>query len=1153
VSDVERARERLAAALAGATDNPTPVELIGRAGDLPVDLSTATDLAADLLETDEPVTKPDESVPAELSEQLDNEIDTQEGAGVKDAADAPSTCTSDDNSCNRGSCIWSEADFSDPTPGVWPPELLEREQWMGHVDKKPFAPWGDRNHPEADDEEDARWKWGLTENYVDGDTIAIAEDDHRLDGRAFLQQEDDPYAYVDGDDVRCPETGDVHPAFVDALEQLGLTYADVSQSGAGVHAQYRGELQDGVKQAAWELDEKPWGANDDLPSIEIYAGKRVCVATGAHVPGTPTEIREWSDEGLKTLLDENDQLPDRRPDVAAARERFDLDDYEPSTTLSSETTADIRDVFAAIDDLDAQRVAQKTIVQTWNDDASTSGDNRAFWPTWGASSDNGTANVVNHDRWMDTGASGGYGGPVSMAAIDANACQEDDPPVSGRTWWQGVDHLRDLGYEIPEFNPNGDDADPVVVLPNAPIERAERNIWDWRGEDDTLEIEDVRAWTVDTIANALAHGGESLVDVLPSGGKSYGSVAAVAREDSPPVSIFTTRGRKEQYGQFGEWCDEYGLTHKTLPSFFQECPTAAGDHGDEWAERVREWYRRGATGQDIHKYAEDVLGRPLPCQCDDHGEPIECPYTAAWRFDPDEYDVLLGHYVHAYNPKVVAGRGAIFDEFTDNAFERVLNRGLEGAVSYYLKSRPDVPFTDYTDLVENRDDPQRRADGIVALEGDLEPDGRSVLEEDHAHAAAPLATFTLLAAAENDLGNGLERAPFSDETGRVGIHDRGTGTIRVLTPPALDSAQAVLALDGTPTPELWDLTLGEDLHHRQVLNDDERAEYLQDGLGTSIISTSPWLKPYNSADHINTDDDAALLEAIADKHGTKPGVITTRTALTEYEKADVLAYDEETGDVTDGPAERVRWYGNVLGSNEFKTTRVGAVIGSNHYGDGYIKRWGAYADKTVERGDGKGAELSYGAFGDDVLTHMREHDTLQAALRFGRDGNGAAVYVHTDTLPDWVPVAGDGQVIRPKTDGERQVLDAIGGLGRDYWTTADVADADATSIGQRRVRQILDRLVERGHVRKGRADDDGRAVEWTDDGLEDLPDHVELPDVDTTTGESSGNGRSRTIYTHISGTSPDRPAPTEGDSVGDGVATDGGRPNRGDPLSDDPA
>lgn len=61
---------------------------------------------------------------------------------------------------------------------------------------------------------EARFKWGHSGHYVDDETVALAEDDPRLDGRVFIQQEDDPYGFVDGDDLRCPETGEVHPEFI---------------------------------------------------------------------------------------------------------------------------------------------------------------------------------------------------------------------------------------------------------------------------------------------------------------------------------------------------------------------------------------------------------------------------------------------------------------------------------------------------------------------------------------------------------------------------------------------------------------------------------------------------------------------------------------------------------------------------------------------------------------------------------------------------------------------------------------------------------------------------------------------------------------------------------------------------------------------------
>ncbi len=372
----------------------------------------------------------------------------------------------DDGPLSWGS--WAEADFETPDSGVYPPGMVGREQWMGHQDKKPFAVWGDEDAPAECSEDghdtaatcdcDARYKWGYDGHYRDGKQAAMAEVDPRLDGLAYIQLPEDPYVYVDGDDVRDPETGDVHPAFIAVLEHLGLTYADISQSGAGVHAIYRGELPEGVKQASWQLDSTPWGSNDDLPSIEVYPGKRVCVMTGDYVPGSAGEVQDWNDGVLDALLEANDEVAtsqrDReREDVSTNRSDYDLDDYDPDATSSTETTSDIRDVFAAIDRLDARHVAEKTIVHRWNDSASTSDGERAFAPTWGPNS-NGTANIVNSERWMDTGDRGGYGGPVTMAAIDAGEISERNAsPVDGETWWRGVEHLRELGFDVPEYEP----------------------------------------------------------------------------------------------------------------------------------------------------------------------------------------------------------------------------------------------------------------------------------------------------------------------------------------------------------------------------------------------------------------------------------------------------------------------------------------------------------------------------------------------------------------------------------------------------------------------------------------------------------------------------------------------------------------------------
>jgi len=704
-----------------------------------------------------------------------------------------------------------------------------------------------------------------------------------------------------------------------------------------------------------------------------------------------------------------------------------------------------------------------------------------------------------------------------------------------------LDAVRDQYGVDPGREPVGDgallDTDPQAVLPPAVRDLSTAaSGWDWkhagrRDAEDTDPIQKARDRTTEEIVDALESFDHALVEALPTLGKSYGTVKAVD-DTGEPATILTGRGNVEQYDRYKKWADEFGLDVYTLPAFTRDCPTANGEHGEDWKETVGDWYRRGATPQAIHAHAEYHLGEPLPCQRHD-GQ--ECPYSSAWRFDPDDYDILLGHYTHAYNQseKVTVDRAVLVDEFPGDAFERGLGGGiLKGAVTHYLQARDAIPYDDHTDLIENRDDDARRADALAALtDGDaLDPDTDAVFRDSAAHADAPLAVFTILAAAGEDLGNGLERAPFPGDDDRVGLFDRAgdvftlgddPGDVRVLDPPPLDYARSVVALDGTPTPEMWELSLGaggdgplgERMTHRRVLPDDERREYLREHLNLNIVRTTEYVKPYNSADHVAVDRDMALLEAIREKHGQAPGLITTRTALDEYDAAGALDLERDdtgryTGEVLAGPADRVKWRGDVLGSNEFDDVRLGAVVGSNHYGDGYIKKWGAYAGEAVEReavdpdAPAKGENLTYGPLGDRIHRHMTEHDTLQAVMRFGRDGNGAVVYSHTDTLPEWVDpddpdddgiLAGEGRVVDTRDPGERQVLDAAEDLAE--WSTAEIAAHPAVEIGDRQVFNILQDLADRGVLDRER---DGRGYRWTDDGLETVSEYgeVDLGDAD---------------------------------------------------------
>jgi len=543
-------------------------------------------------------------------------------------------------------------------------------------------------------------------------------------------------------------------------------------------------------------------------------------------------------------------------------------------------------------------------------------------------------------------------------------------------------------------------------------------------------------------------------------GKSSGVIRGAAKTDTL-ISVFTAR--HDLYGQYSEWCEEHGLSYHRLPSFHEDCPTARGEHGDDWREDVLELYGEGVMASEIHKWAEEYFGEPLPC---DDGQ--ECPYKQGWDFESDEYDVLIGHYQHAYNPDLTAGRVAVFDEFPGNSLLTKFDGNIvPSAVSAYLSENSNLPFDDYTELLENRD--SERGDEAREWFDDknLERDGESVLSDETraAHAYAPLITYAILD--QKDLGNGWESADLDPEAG-VGNHrraarNRDSGEVHLLLPPKMDEAKGVLALDGTPTLDLWQLTVDTRLSRAGILSNEERADYLTDALDLSITQTAgDAAYSYSGGNAVKPERDALLFEAVAKRRETEPALISTAKAISQYEQEDVLA-----------PVGTTEHYGNLKGSNQLEDEYVGIVAGSTHYGDEYVKMWGALADECVERvGNDRGMNLDYGEFGSAVLRHMREHEVLQAVLRFGRDQKPTTVYTHTAALPKWVPVEEEVR-IRRWGKGTKEVVGTLEADAPDQWKTADVADQ--VSIGKRQVRNVLNELVEYGYVTKEK---EGRATLW---------------------------------------------------------------------------
>jgi len=572
----------------------------------------------------------------------------------------------------------------------------------------------------------------------------------------------------------------------------------------------------------------------------------------------------------------------------------------------------------------------------------------------------------------------------------------------------------------------------------------------------------------------------SLIEAIPSLGKSYNSIRA-GLETGEPITILTGRGREEQYEQYREWCENARLEHLVLPSFTKDCPCMNGEYSSRWQDRLRELYEKGIPASDIHDQAEDYFGESPPCL-------PECPYQLKWEFDPSMFDVLIGHYKHAHVPKVVTSRTIDIDEFPEEVYEHTVENPST-MVSEFLQLHDELPFDEYTELIENRDNELRleRSREWFDNQGLALPID-DILEGEALTASTPKVVYTLIFA--EDLRNGWGRVTLpteddyelSDETfkltsGHIGLENRKTGEVYLLQPPNFTGANNIVGLDGTPTPIMWEVVLGMRLKPHRVLSDSERTEYLKEILNLEIIQTTRAIKPYHGS-LINKEQDAALLEGINHREEKAVDLITSQNALGEYKSRNIIE------DYVDNTA----YFGNLLGSNDFKESSLGAVIGSSHFGDSFVEKWSAYAGISAERGEEKGTDLTYGTFGDKILTHMREHQTLQALLRFGRDGNGATIYVHTNTLPNWVPIAGKGTVYElwedienqeQKNKGLHQVINA--GISLGEWRTSELADN--VEISERMVRTWLKRLYQGAYIDRSK---EGRGYNWRNRSLEDI-------------------------------------------------------------------
>ena len=585
---------------------------------------------------------------------------------------------------------------------------------------------------------------------------------------------------------------------------------------------------------------------------------------------------------------------------------------------------------------------------------------------------------------------------------------------------------------------------------------------------DAPDITEARDRLHDAIDSAFSQSTPTLIDALPSIGKSRGVVEWV-HKTGHPVTVFTVR--KELYQQYAEWARERDLRFKRLPSFQEDCETANGtyDGRNSWSSRVREAYRNGLRPSEIHSRAKALFGESLPC------EP-NCTYRSKREFEPEDYDIILGNFRYSYTPGVVEGRYIVFDEFPNEEFlEEYSPELVASTTAAFCRSHEDFPVSFKKEIDTARQDPAQR-DQLLSWFRD---NGSKPLYRNaqisvdsgtsNAHPNAGAIVYSLVSMSFLDNGWGITELPDK----RVTVLDPKSEKLIILNRPSLADSKGVLALDGTPSVLKWELVLGDDLVHDPILTDSEKSNFLLDQLNIEVIQTTHRVKTYSSGTYVTPRADLALIEAIAEREHSDVYLITTKKALSRYESNGLP-------DVVQG----CMYYGNLKGSNQFKQARVGVVIGSPHHGDDYVLKYAALRGISAER-KGAGPDLSYGTASDEILRSMRENEVLQAVLRFGRDSKGATVYVHTAALPAWVnPVHLIADIYAWENRGSSilEILETITESDTREWRTSDISESVGVSANT--TRKHLKRLASYGFVSNRR---EGQGFVWRVEDVDSIP------------------------------------------------------------------
>jgi len=319
--------------------------------------------------------------------------------------------------------------------GVFPAELLSHERWfvwaLDQDRKIPRAPWNNPEHTEryvSWKDEDNWTSFDEASNWVE----KVPKFGHASCIPVFEDNSVERVIFFDFDDVRDPETGEIHPHAWDFIQAQGL-YGALSTSGTGVHGFGWGSLPEGYKPSFTR--ELPDWDHTESPELEVYASARFMALTGEHIEGTPVGLPELGETAHELF-------------IRFGEERVTGVEHEPSQTREEladvETTTDVEDIYDAIAHTKPRDIRVRSAVTSERADGTVNMD-----PSW-ANSESGTRLAQFDDSWLYRKGNH-HLDALQLVALEEGIITDEAEYPSGDDFRAAVDALRDRGAHIPEL------------------------------------------------------------------------------------------------------------------------------------------------------------------------------------------------------------------------------------------------------------------------------------------------------------------------------------------------------------------------------------------------------------------------------------------------------------------------------------------------------------------------------------------------------------------------------------------------------------------------------------------------------------------------------------------------------------------------------